>query len=160
MVEQGVGARLLRKEDDRLMRGRGEFVGDIRLAGMRDVAFVRSPLAHARIKDIRIPPQYKDSVFTASNLVGVKPIRAVSGLPGFKVSEQPILAFEKVRQVGELIAMCVADTRAEAEDIAAAVEVDFEELPAVHDMLLARRRDWRFSTSIGETTSFWRHSSM
>ena len=60
MVEQGVGARLLRKEDDRLMRGRGEFVGDIRLPGMRDVAFVRSPLAHARIKGIRIPPQYRD----------------------------------------------------------------------------------------------------
>ncbi len=141
MVEQGVGARLLRKEDDRLMRGRGEFVGDIRLPGMRDVAFVRSPLAHARIKGIRIPPEYRDSVFIAADLEGVKPIRAVSGLPGFKVSEQPILAFEKVRQVGELIAMCVADTRAEAEDIAAAVEVDFEELPAVYDMLLAKRPD-------------------
>lgn len=141
MVEQGIGARLLRKEDDRFMRGRGEFVADLRLAGMRDVAFVRSPLAHARIKDIRIPPQYRDSVFIAADLADVKPIRAVSGLPGFKVSEQPILAFEKVRQVGELIAMCVADTRAEAEDIAAAVEVDFEELPAVHDMLLARRPD-------------------
>src|ERR1700754_1751057 len=141
MTKQGVGARLLRKEDDRLMRGRGEFVADIRLAGMRDVAFVRSPLAHARIKDIRIPPQFRDSVFIASDLEGVKPIRAVSGLPGFKVSEQPILAFEKVRQVGELIAMCVADTRAEAEDIAAAVEIEFEELPAVYDMLLAKRPD-------------------
>jgi carbon-monoxide dehydrogenase large subunit len=139
MTGQGIGVSLLRKEDDRLLRGRGEFVGDIRLPGMRDVAFVRSPLAHARIRDIRIPPQYRDSVFIASDLEGVKPIRAVSGLTGFKPSDQPILAFEKVRQVGELIAMCVADTRAEAEDIAAAVEVDFEELPAVHDMLLARQ---------------------
>lgn len=139
MAGQGIGVSLLRKEDDRLLRGRGEFVGDIRLPGMRDVAFVRSPLAHARIRAIRIPPQYKDSVFVAADLKGVKPIRAVSGLSGFKASDQPILAFDKVRQVGELIAMCVADTRAEAEDIAAAVEVDFEELPAVHDMLLARQ---------------------
>src|SRR5205085_2059916 len=141
MVEQGVGARLLRKEDDRLMRGRGEFVADIRLAGMQDVAFVRSPLAHARIRGIRIPPQYRDSVFTAADLEGVKPIRAVSALPGFKVSEQPVLATGKVRQVGELIAMCLGRTRAEAEDIAATVELDLEELPAVYDMLGARQPD-------------------
>ena len=52
MSEQGVGASVLRKEDDRLMRGRGQFVADLRLAGMRDVAFVRSPVAHARIKAV------------------------------------------------------------------------------------------------------------
>src|SRR3978361_2104392 len=78
ITKQGVGARLLRKEDDRLMPGRGQFVADIRLAGLQDVAFVRSPLAHARIRSITIPPQYKDSVFTAADLDGVKPIRAVS----------------------------------------------------------------------------------
>jgi carbon-monoxide dehydrogenase large subunit len=139
MSGQGIGARLLRKEDDRLMRGRGEYVADIRLAGMMDVAFVRSPLAHARIRGIIVPEKYKDVVFTAADLVGVKPIRAVSGLPGFKVSEQPVLATGKVRQVGELVAMCLGRTRAEAEDIAAAVELDLEELPAVHDMLQARQ---------------------
>ena len=138
MTEQGIGARLLRKEDDRLMRGRGQFVADIRLAGLRDVAFVRSPLAHARIRGITIPSEFRDSVFTAADLVGVKPIRAVSGLPGFKISEQPVLAVDKVRQVGELVAMCVAPTRAEAEDIAAALTLDLEELPAVSDMLDAR----------------------
>jgi aerobic carbon-monoxide dehydrogenase large subunit len=138
MGEQGIGARLLRKEDDRLMRGRGEFVADIRLAGMQDVAFVRSPLAHARIRGISIPPEHKNRVFTAADIDGVKPIRAVSGLPGFKVSEQPVLASGKVRQVGELVAMCVGRTRAEAEDIAASVELDLEELPAVYDMLKAR----------------------
>src|SRR4030095_7989959 len=89
---QGVGARLPRKEDDRLMRGRGQFVADIRLAGLQDVAFVRSPLAHARIRGIHVPERYRGSVFTAADLVGVKPIRAVSGLPGFKISEQPVLA--------------------------------------------------------------------
>jgi carbon-monoxide dehydrogenase large subunit len=135
---QGVGARVLRKEDDRLMRGRGQFVADIRLAGLQDVAFVRSPVAHARIKAIHVPERYRDVVFTAADLVGVKPIRAITGLAGFKVSDQPILATGKIRQVGELVAMCVAPTRAEAEDIAASVTLDFEELPAVHDMLKAR----------------------
>src|SRR6266478_4065710 len=137
-TRQGVVARLLRKEDDRFMRGRGQYVADIRLAGLQDVAFVRSPLAHARIRGIQVPERYRASVFTAADLVGVNPIRAVSGLPGFKISEQPVLATGKVRQVGELVAMCVAPTRAEAEDIAAAVTLDLEELPAVYDMLRAR----------------------
>jgi carbon-monoxide dehydrogenase large subunit len=135
---QGVGARLLRKEDDRFMRGRGQYVADIRIAGLQDVAFVRSPLAHARIRGIHVPERYRDVVFTAADLSGIKPIRAVSGLPGFKISEQPVLATGKVRHVGELVAMCVAPTRAEAEDIAASVTLDLEELPAVYDMLGAR----------------------
>src|SRR3954452_12943933 len=122
------------------MRGRGQFVADIRLAGLQDVAFVRSPLAHARIRGISIPPQHKASVFTAADLERLKPIRAVSGLPGFKISEQPVLATGKVRQVGELVAMCVARTRAEAEDIAASVELNLEELPAIYDMLQAREK--------------------
>jgi carbon-monoxide dehydrogenase large subunit len=141
MTETGVGARLPRKEDDRYLRGRGQYVADIKLPGMKDVAFLRSPIAHGRIRAIRIPGKWRDSVFTAEDLEGVKPIRAVSALPGFKPSEQPPLATGKVRQVGELLAMCVAETRAEAEDIAAEVEVDFEELPAVVDMLAARAAD-------------------
>ena len=107
------------------MRGRGQYVADIRLAGMQDVAFVRSPIAHGRIRGLAIPPQYKEAVFTSADLNGVKPIRAVSSLPGFKVSEQPVLATGKVRQVGELVAMCVAATRAEAEDIAASVDARY-----------------------------------
>ncbi|MGJ4902447.1 xanthine dehydrogenase family protein molybdopterin-binding subunit [Bradyrhizobium sp. HKCCYLS2058] len=135
---RGVGARLPRKEDDRFLRGRGQYVADIRLPGLKDVAFVRSPLAHARIKAIHVPAECRDVVFTADDLAGIKPIRAVSGLPGFKISEQPVLATGKVRHVGELVAMCVARSRAEAEDIAASVELELEPLPAVHDMRLAR----------------------
>jgi len=135
---RGVGARLPRKEDDRFLRGRGQYVADIRLPGLKDVAFVRSPMAHARIRAIHIPAEYRDAVFTADDLAGIKPIRAVSGLPGFKISEQPALATGKVRHVGELVAMCVARNRAEAEDIAAAVELELEPLPAVYDMRLAR----------------------
>lgn len=139
MTEQGVGASLLRKEDDRFLRGRGQYVADIRLPGMKDVAFVRSPLAHARIGGIRIPDANRDRIYVAADLEGVKPIVAVSGLAGFKVSEQPVLAFEKVRQVGELIAVCVGASRAEAEDLAATVELDLDELPALHDMIAARK---------------------
>jgi carbon-monoxide dehydrogenase large subunit len=135
---QGVGARILRKEDDRLTRGRGQFVADLRFAGLKDVAFVRSPLAHGRIRGINVPEAFKSSVFTASDLRGVNPIRAVSALRGFKISDQPSLATEKVRHVGELVAMCVTSSRAKAEDIASAVQLDIEELPAVHDMLAAR----------------------
>jgi carbon-monoxide dehydrogenase large subunit len=136
---QGIGAALTRKEDDRFLRGRGQYVGDIRLAGMWDAAFVRSPLAHARLKAIHAPEAQRGAVFTAADLDGVKPIVANSGLPGFKPSEQPPLARDKVRQVGELVAVCVAPTRAKAEDIAETVEVEYEELPAVVDMLAARR---------------------
>ena len=136
---QGIGARLGRKEDDRLLRGRGQFVADIQLPAMKDVAFLRSPVAHARIRGISIPPAQRSSTFTAADLVGVRPIRAVSGLRGFKVSEQPPLATDKLRHVGELAAMCVGPTRAQAEDLAASVTLDLAELPAVYDMLEARK---------------------
>lgn len=132
---QGVGASLLRKEDDRFLRGRGNYIGNIRFPGMREVAFVRSPVAHGNILQVEKPAGLESAVYTIDDLIDVKPIVANSGLPGFKTSEQPVLAKGKVRQVGEMIAMCIADTRAEAEDIASATFVDFDELPAVVDML-------------------------
>jgi carbon-monoxide dehydrogenase large subunit len=135
---KGVGASIRRKEDRRFLAGEGQYVGNIQMPGMLDVAFVRSPMAHARIRGIAKPAAHAGSVFTADDLAGVKPIRAVSGLKGFKPSEQPVLAVGKVRTVGEMIAMCVAPTRAEAEDIADAVELDLDPLPAVVDMLAAR----------------------
>ncbi|NKB60557.1 MAG: molybdopterin-dependent oxidoreductase [Alphaproteobacteria bacterium] len=137
----GVGASVPRREDDRYMRGRGQYIGDIKLAGMKDVAFLRSPVAHGHIRAVDIPDALRSKVTIAADMVGVKAIRAVTALPGFKVSEQPALADGKVRYVGELLAMCVAGDRAEAEDIAQAIAVDFDELPAVHDMLQAREAD-------------------
>jgi carbon-monoxide dehydrogenase large subunit len=71
----------------------------------------------------------------------VKPIVAISALPGFRASEQPVLARDKVRHVGEPVAACVADTRAEAEDLAGLTDVAYDELPAVVDMLRARDPD-------------------
>jgi carbon-monoxide dehydrogenase large subunit len=138
---KGIGARLPRKEDDRYMRGRGEFVADIRLAGMKDVAFLRSPLAHARLHGISVPERFRDRVFTHDDMTGVRAIRAVTGLPGFKVSEQPPLATGKVRHVGELVAMCLGETRAEAEDVAAEIDAKFEELPVIVNMLQGQRSD-------------------
>jgi carbon-monoxide dehydrogenase large subunit len=136
---EGIGVSVLRKEDDRYLRGKGEFVADIHLAGMLELAFVRSPYAHARLRAVRKPPGHEAMVFTAADLAGVRPIVAVSALPGFKPSVQPVLAIDKLRHVGEPVAVCVAATRAEAEDLAARVEIDAEELQAVTDMLAARQ---------------------
>ena len=76
MSGQGVGSSVPRKEDDRYMRGRGQFVADIKLPGMKEVAFLRSPLAHARIVNIHVPEKWRGAVFAAVDLAGVKPIRA------------------------------------------------------------------------------------
>src|SRR5260370_42435773 len=101
--------------------------------------FLGSPVAPAWIRSIRIAAAFRDRVFTADDLNGVRAIRADTALSGFKSSLQPVLAVDKVRRVGEPIAMCVASTRAEAEDIAAKIEIDFDPLPAVYDMLKARQ---------------------
>jgi aerobic carbon-monoxide dehydrogenase large subunit len=139
LTPQGIGARLRRKEDGRYVRGQGQFVGDIHLPGLQEVAFLRSPIAHARMRSIRIEQAVRHRTFVADDLKGVSAIRADTALLGFKSSVQPVLAVDKVRHVGEPIAMCVAPTRAEAEDIAAKIEIDFDPLPAVCDMLEARR---------------------
>src|SRR5262249_17452527 len=128
MSAQGIGARLPRKEDERYVRGEGQFVGDIDLPRMLHVVFLRSPVAHARIRAVRIPPELRDRVFVAGDLDSVRPIRADTALPGFKSSTQPVLASDKVRHVGEPVAMCIAPTTAEAEDIATRIEIDSDPL--------------------------------
>lgn len=107
------------------------------MAGMGDVAFVRSPVAHGRLRNVLVPEEFRSVVFTANDLAGVKPITSSPLLPGFKHSTEPILAKHKLRYVGEPVAMCLAPTRAEAEDIATAVTLEFDDLPAVTDMLAA-----------------------
>jgi aerobic carbon-monoxide dehydrogenase large subunit len=129
----GIGAAVLRREDDRHLRGRGEFVSDIRLPGTQQVVFLRSPHAHARIRSIAVPPEARGNVFTAADLPRMQPIRVVSRAAGAKSPAWPPLATDKVRYVGEAIAACVAPTRHAAEDIANAVTVDFEPLAAVVD---------------------------
>ncbi|MGE0259652.1 MAG: xanthine dehydrogenase family protein molybdopterin-binding subunit [Alphaproteobacteria bacterium] len=135
----GVGASILRKEDDRHLRGRGEFVSDIRLPGTRHVVFLRSPHAHARIRSIAVPPGATGRVFTAADLPRMQPIRIVSHATGIKSPAWPPLATDKVRYVGEAIAACVAPSRAEAEDLAASVAVDYDALDAAVDAVAALR---------------------
>jgi aerobic carbon-monoxide dehydrogenase large subunit len=137
-ANHGIGASVLRKEDERFLRGQGQYVADIRMPGTQEVAFVRSPVAHARLRDVKVPEQFRDAVITAKDMVGVKPISSNPPLRGFRYSTEPILTSDKLRFVGELVAMCVAATRAEAEDIASLVSVDYDELPAVTDMLAAQ----------------------
>ena len=134
MTARGIGASVLRNEDERLLRGRGQFIADIALPDLHDVAFLRSPVAHARIRSIDIPEGAEGRVFTWAHLTGVKPIRAVASAPGFRPSDWTPLARDKVRFAGEALAMCVAPTRALAEDLAQSVSVEFEDLPVVVDM--------------------------
>ena len=138
---KGIGARVLRKEDARHLAGRGKFTGDFRRPGQKELAFVRSPVAHGRIKSVTKPAGFEHCVFTTDDMPGMLPMRAPSKMPGYKASDYPALAIGKVRFVGEPIAVCVADTRAEAEDLAQATQVEFEELAPVVDMLAAKAPD-------------------
>jgi carbon-monoxide dehydrogenase large subunit len=141
MSAAGIGASVPRLEDDRFLRGKGQYVADFRVAGTREVAFVRSPIAHGRVRRIEVPEKHRQAVFTAREMAGVKPISSTPQLRGYQHSTEPILAADKVRYVGEMVAMCVAPTRAEAEDVAATVTLDLDELPVVTDMIAARGRD-------------------
>lgn len=130
---QGIGARVLRKEDARLMRGRGTYVSDMLLPGQQEVAFLRSPIAHGRIVAVTKPAASAHRVFVRQDLAEVKPIVAMSTLPGYQQSDHPPLASEKVRFVGEAVAMCVAPSRAMAEDLAEEIDLRIEPLPALTD---------------------------
>jgi carbon-monoxide dehydrogenase large subunit len=133
MPQRGVGASIPRKEDDRFMRGRGQYVADIQLPGMWNAAFVRSPHAHARIKSIRPPQGYEDRFFTAADLTDIKTFHCSPNFPGFKHSDFQILsqAGGKVRFVGDPVAVVAAPTRAEAEDLVQAASIDYEVLKPV-----------------------------
>jgi len=135
---QGVGARILRKEDARHLHGRGQFVTDMILPGQREVAFLRSPVAHARLLGVRKPAGHEDRIFARADMPEIAAISAPSTLPTFKLSEQHPLAHGKVRFVGEAIACAVVRTRAEAEDLCELVQLDLEELPALVDSTKAR----------------------
>jgi carbon-monoxide dehydrogenase large subunit len=136
--DQGIGARVPRKEDARLLRGRGRYVSDIILPGQSEVAFLRSPAAHATLRGIAKPRGLHAAVFTNADLTSVQPIAAPCTVPSYKVSVQHPLARDKVRYAGELIAMTVAPTRAEAEDLAEQIELDLDELPPLVDAHAAR----------------------
>ena len=129
------------------------FIDDLSFPRLLEAAFWRSPIAHGRITGVEIPADMHGSAFTWAQMQGVKPITAHSTLPGYQVSDYVPLANERVRFVGEPVAVCVAPTRARAEDLVARLAPDIEELPvladpaaslATHDRLHAGWRDNRF----------------
>ncbi|MFP5512825.1 MAG: xanthine dehydrogenase family protein molybdopterin-binding subunit [Alphaproteobacteria bacterium] len=141
MSHTGIGARVRRKEDARHLVGRGRFVGDIRMPGLRDVAFLRSTYAHARIRAIAKPPGAEGEVYTVDDLAGLSPIVTRSTIPGYKESTHWPLASGKVRFVGEPVAMAVAASRAEAEDLCDAMLVEFDPLPVIASSQAGRAPD-------------------
>ncbi|MEA2316663.1 MAG: aerobic carbon-monoxide dehydrogenase large subunit [Solirubrobacteraceae bacterium] len=136
---RAVGARVLRREDRRLLTGRGRYVSDVAPPGTLHAAFLRSPHAHARIDGIdtdgaRALPGVV-AVLTAADLRGIaRPLRALSGSPGYQECDTPVLAGDRVRMVGEPVALVVADSRYRAEDAAEAVTVRWSPLPALMEI--------------------------
>ncbi len=140
-TKQGIGASVRRNEDRRYLNGQGEYLADIEVPGMAEAFFLRSPVAHGKIKSIEVPEAVRGQVFFAADIAFTRPIVAVSAAKGFKPSNYPALTSDKARFVGDLLAICIAPTRAEAEDIAQSCIIDFEELPAVWDIDVALRPD-------------------
>lgn len=123
-----VGARVARLEDPRFLRGRGKYVANLTLTGMRHARFVRSPFAHARINALDTSAAPEDvAVFTGADWLG-HGIEGTSRYEGFQPAVMPILAFDKVRYVGEAVAVVVAHDPYQAEDAAEAIYVDYEPL--------------------------------
>src|SRR5215470_17378242 len=124
-----VGRPLPRYEDSVLLQGRGRYTAD-QARGARILRFVRSPVARGRILTVNAPQEVP--VITAAGLGGVKPICPRLDRPDYVAVAQPILAAERVTYVGEPIAAVIADTAAEAEDLAERVTVEIDaETPVV-----------------------------
>jgi len=133
-----IGDRLLRKEDPRLVQGRGRYVGDIALPGMLHAVIVRSPHAHARIGAIGTA-----RALTAPGVVGVVTFadlgdaaRALPIVPShaaLRGKNFSLLAGDRARFVGEAVAVVVAESRYAAEDARELIDVAWEPLPSVQE---------------------------
>lgn len=156
----GIGAPVLRVEDRRLLTGQGRYVGDLAPDRLCHAAFVRSPYAHAVVRSVDVEEALRMpgvlAVLTGADAAadGLSPIPHNTGwqgapdaelrlLPGFEVftPPHPALATERVRFVGEAVALVVAETAAQAADAAEWVEVDYEERPAIVDARAAMADD-------------------
>jgi carbon-monoxide dehydrogenase large subunit len=134
-----VGQRVRRREDPRLIQGRGTYVDDLKLAGMLHLAFKRSDVAHARIRSIDTSAAKGmpgvEAVYTGADIAKfVKPVPILTPFPS---PEHRAVAIDMVRYSGEPVAVVVASDRYLARDAADAVMVDYEPLPAVVDPELA-----------------------
>src|SRR5215475_1056865 len=153
MTSFGIGASVKRREDHRLLTGRGRYAEDVNAPGQAHVAFVRSPHAHADVGAIDAAAARAVvgviDVFTGRDLaaggLGAIPtliaergggIRSRDGSP-FAEPSWHALATERVRYVGEAVAIVIAATPAEARDGADAVAVRYVERPVVIDAVVA-----------------------
>ena len=144
MGVEGIGARVARKEDKRFVTGAGRFVDDMVVPGMKHAAFVRSPHAHADIKKVDVrKAQAMPGVIGVltgrelksdgiGNLICGWMIHSKDGSP-MKMGAWSPLAVDRVRYVGDAVAVVVAETKGQARDAAEAVEVTYKERKAVTD---------------------------
>src|SRR5215470_10987361 len=149
-----VGRSVSRREDQRLLTGRGQFIADLKLPQMLHAVFVRSPVAHARIKAIDLSHTAAIPGFIYA-LSGPELARQLPPVPDTQLAlpskwttlvqhkfinpQQPLLAHDRVRHVGEAVAVIVAESRYAAEDAAQLVALDLDPLPAVVDPEAALR---------------------
>src|SRR5260221_13933988 len=127
----GLGARRKRVEDNRFIRGKGNYTDDITLPGMLHMEILRSPVAHARIKSI--------DTSKAWEIPGVKLVltgemaaqRNLAWMPTLSYDTQAVLATDKVRFQGQEVACVVADDPYIAKDGCEAIDVEYEPLPAI-----------------------------
>src|ERR687887_77698 len=131
-----IGSAIERREDLRFLRGRGEYVDDLCPAGLLYAVILRSSVAHGRIAALDASAALKipgvHAVITANDMPGGPPIipMRLQPLPEFKPFEQPVIAHDKVRYVGEPIAVVLATSVAIGEDALEAIAVEIESLPA------------------------------
>jgi aerobic carbon-monoxide dehydrogenase large subunit len=133
---RGIGASVPRVEDHRFLTGAAEYIGNVRLPSMLEIAFLRSPVAHGEIRSIDLADALKSDgivdAVTSEELDGMcKPIRADAADESWQGSEQWPLAKERVRFVGEPVAAVVGTDRYVAEDAAEMIMLDIDPEPAV-----------------------------
>jgi aerobic carbon-monoxide dehydrogenase large subunit len=133
-----IGSRTKRKEDIRLLRGSGKYVGDIQRVGMVHAAILRSTQAHAHITRIDAAAALKlpgvIGVLTAADMPELKTIPMRTGIiPGLERSQQTPIATDKVRYVGDPVAVVVSDSRYIAEDALELIDVEYQALGVVTD---------------------------
>jgi aerobic carbon-monoxide dehydrogenase large subunit len=128
-----MGDRMLRKEDGRFVRGKGNYVDDLRLPGMLHSAILRSPFAHARINSVDTSAALEfegvHAVITGADLDA----QGLAWMPTLAGDTQAVLATDKVRFQGQEIAFVVADDKYVAQDALELIDVDYEPLDAIVD---------------------------
>src|SRR5579883_237477 len=135
-----IGAPIERREDLRFVRGRGQYVDDLAPAGLLHAVILRSSVAHGRLHGVDASAALQipgvRGVIAAKDMGERPPIipMRLQPLPDFKPYEQPVIAADKVRYVGEPVAVVLADSAAIGEDALEAISVDIEPLPPVTDL--------------------------